>query len=455
MFHALFHRLVPASLGGGKSLYSAVSNTYRELRDCERADLATRVLERSKLGLYTRLRRRFSVPEAQALTLKVLNICLARYHFQARHTYVLSRPIGVVADPSNMCRLACPGCVHSAHSQEHKLFDWLKATLSQDHLSTVLKLFGPFAIGAYFCNYGEPLLNVKTPDLVRLAKSYLMGTALSTSLSVERFDPGDYVESGLDLMVLSIDGATQRVYETFRRNGNLELVFANIRRLVDARRGLGRRTPVLSWNFLAFEHNAHEIPLAVRKARELGVNMFRVVTPFDVTWDNPEIRPATVKPGVRRLHWVSSSNLADNWNPFPAGLDTDTIGRAFETPWDYQVSGDERPTSGHTCHWLYKNTVIDAAGRVMPCCGPPEPDGRLVFTTIGARSGSLFNSEKYRLARSVFNGAISVSDGAVYCRQCEWNQTTVSIGGPEIRRYFRAADPSIFDHRTLLLLSEW
>ena len=48
---------------------------------------------------------------------------------------------------------------------------------------------------------------------------------------------------------------------------------------------------MLSWNFLAFEHNAHEIPLAARMARKLGVNRFRVVNPFDVSWDDPNIRP--------------------------------------------------------------------------------------------------------------------------------------------------------------------
>ena len=112
-----------------------------------------------------------------------------------------------------------------------------------------------------------------------------MSTSLSTSLSVQRFEPHAYVESGVDFMVLSIDGATQPVYERFRRNGDLELVLSNVRRLVDAKRELRKRTPAWSWNILAFEHNAHEIPLAARMARQLGVNQFRVVNPFDITWD--------------------------------------------------------------------------------------------------------------------------------------------------------------------------
>src|SRR5215469_16757194 len=40
-----------------------------------------------------------SANAAKALTVKVLNLCLARYHFEARTTAVLSRPYGLVADP--------------------------------------------------------------------------------------------------------------------------------------------------------------------------------------------------------------------------------------------------------------------------------------------------------------------------------------------------------------------
>jgi len=301
MLGALFHRLVPASAYGGETAFSTLSKIDAELRQCQRADSAVAALERSKADLYARLSGRFAPVVAQALTLKVLNLFLARFHFNARSSLLLSRPFGLVVDPSNMCQLACPGCVHSTRLEDLKLFDWPSGTLSQECFSALLKLYGPYAIGVYFCNYGEPLLNLATPKLIRLAKTYLLGTALSTSLSIRKFDADAYVESGLDLMVLSIDGATQPVYEQYRRNGDIELVFSNIRKLVSAKRRLGKRTPVLSWNFLAFEHNAHEIPQAVRMAHRLGVNRFRVVNPFDVRWDDPNVHVAPIKGRVQRL----------------------------------------------------------------------------------------------------------------------------------------------------------
>ena len=83
----------------------------------------------------------------------------------------------------------------------------------------------------------------------------------------------------------------------------------------------------------------------------------------------------------------------------------------------------------HTCHYLYKNIVMDAKGRIMPCCAAPRPDADLVFGS--AQSGAdVFNSEKYRLARLSFadpelyqieQASTGLSKGP-HCAKCEWNQ---------------------------------
>jgi MoaA/NifB/PqqE/SkfB family radical SAM enzyme len=444
--------LIPPALYGGQTAFPALSKIDEDLRNCQGASPSASLLERSKLTAYASLRERFDRTVAQALALKILNICMARYDLEFRRTYVLSRPLGLVVDPSNMCRLACPGCVHSVRSEALQLFDWPKGTLSEDRFLALLKLYGPYAIGVCLYSYGEPLLNLATPKLVRLAKNHLMSTSLSTSLSVQRFEPDAYVESGLDFMVLSIDGATQAVYERFRRHGDLELVLRNVRRLVDAKRELRKRTPVLSWNFLAFEHNAHEIPLAARMARQLGVNQFRVVNPFDIAWDDPEIRPAAVKGGVRRLDSWSGVNLWRNWFAIPDDLDTDTIARAFDLPWGEPTEGATPPATGHTCHWLYKNMVMDATGRIMPCCAAPGPNVDLEFATFDG-TGDPFNSEKYRRARRFFSSGVPGS--GLYCERCEWDQTAVSTGSLQIRQYFRAMDAAFFDRKSLRILSGW
>ena len=135
MLSLLFHRFIPASLYDGQTAFPTLSRIDQELRHCQRADSAASILEKSKTELYARLRARFDSPVAQALTLKILNLCLARYHFHARSASVPSRPFGLVIDPSNMCQLACPGCVHSTRNEELKVFDWPNGTLSEDRYS--------------------------------------------------------------------------------------------------------------------------------------------------------------------------------------------------------------------------------------------------------------------------------------------------------------------------------
>ncbi len=291
-------------------------------------------LDTSKPVLFECLRKHFEFPiEAKALTQKILNLCLAKYHFLSRSTVVLSRPFGLVIDPSNSCNLACPGCVHSQQVKALKLFEWNPGLLAESRVAAFLKSYGPNATHATLCNYGEPLINPDTPKFVRIAKSYLIQTWLSTNISVLRFDAEAYVESGLDFMVLSIDGATQPVYERFRKKGKLELVFENIRKLVEAKRRLGRSMPIVQWRFLGFEHNVHEIPLAIEKARELGVDQFVAAPAWDISWDDPDIRPAVMEPFSVSLGPDHRTAAIENWNPFQDNLAESTLEREFEQRW--------------------------------------------------------------------------------------------------------------------------
>lgn len=448
----LVRDLVPPSLVGGRTVFPMLSKVAREVHASSGTRAALAVLRQAKGPLREAFGATFEGAAAHALALKTLNILLTQQQMRTRSATVASRPVGLVVDPTNTCQLACPGCVHSTHNEERKIFDWPNGTLTGDRFEKLLRQYGPYAVGVYFCDYGEPLLNVRTPSLIRQAKQYLLATKLSTSLSVKKLDAEALVASGLDFMVISIDGATQDVYEKFRRNGNLELALSNIRRLVAAKKKLNSRTPALSWNFLAFEHNVHQVADAARLAKQLGVNQFRVVDPFDVSWDDPSIRPAPEQGSVRRFDWVSASNHPDNWNPFPDSLEAEAITTAFEQAWESDAGiVDEEPSSGHSCRWLYENMIMDATGRILPCCGAPSQSGGLIFGNVD-EDADPFNSAKYQEARQFFSGKSAAEN--VHCSNCEWDQEQVNIGGEEIRRYFRAADSAIFDRSARELLSE-
>ena len=244
---------------------------------------------------------------AKSLTIKILNLFLSKYHFLTRGTSLLSSPYGIMVDPMNACQLACPGCVHSAHSKKLGLFDWGPGVLSESMFADFMRRYGPYAIETEFYNYGEPLLNPNTPKFIHTAKTYLARTAVSTNMSVRHFDAEAYVTSGLDYMTLSIDGATQSTYEKFRRKGDIETVFRNVRSLIQTRTRMRKRTPLVSWQYLAFEHNEHEIDDAIKMAQQLGVDRFTLCPLMMWSWDDPNIRPrnhaASCFTPFGRCHW--------------------------------------------------------------------------------------------------------------------------------------------------------
>jgi MoaA/NifB/PqqE/SkfB family radical SAM enzyme len=408
-----------------------------------------------KPRLYNGLRGHYPHVVAQVLTLKILNILLSRRHQNARDTHVLSRPIGLIVDPTNVCQLACPGCVHSERNEQVGVFDWPKRTLPKALFGSLLARYGPQAIEIYLCNYGEPLLNLATPDLIRQAKRYLLRTSLSTSLSVERFDAAAYVESGLDRMEVSIDGATQSTYARFRRHGDLELVFRNVRRLVETKRELNRSNPTLSWRFLAFQHNIHELSAARKQARELSFDYFCADLPFDVSWDDSEIRPARIQPRIQRLR-----PAAYFWNRAtrPAlaceQLNDDVIGAAFDAPPEPIPDSGETAKSQSTCPWLYKNMVLDGAGRVLPCCAAPAPGRNLVFGQFGDGTDA-FNSPAHKAARAYFATGDIPGGEKPFCIECPWTVEDTNIGATSIRQYFSAAGATYFDRWSLDLLAKW
>jgi hypothetical protein len=270
-------------------------------------------------------------------------------------------------------------------------------------------------------------------------------------------------------MTLSIDGATQSVYERYRKKGDIEQIFQNIRNLVDARRRLGKGTPVISWQFLAFEHNAHEIDRAIEMARQMGLDQINIATPFDVSWDDPGVRPAAIEPRNIYFRKDGETRMSENWNPFPGDVDASAIDAAFHAGWVEQLAlqpeaADAGPEarSDHMCHWLYKNMVMDATGRVIPCCAAPRPDADLVFDRFNGSTSDSFNTEKYRLARLSFadKAAYAIAragsslDVDPHCANCDWHsdQQAALIDGPLIEKYFRTAGNGVFDSESIRML---
>lgn len=448
------------------ALRDAVSEIEGRIRERAPAAELLALLDGSKRTLREYFRRRLKDPSAAtALTLKVLNVLLAKYHFRERSTFVLSRPFGLLVDPCNGCNLACPGCVQSTRAKSLRLFEWNNGMLAVDRFAELLARYGAYAMQIMFCNWGEPTINPNTPRLIEMAREYLIQTALSTNLSLARFDADAYVRSGLDFMYLAIDGASQAVYARYRRNGDIATVYHNVENLVAAKRRLGRRAPILRWQYLAFEHNAHEIPQALEMSKALGVDQFVVEIPFDVSWDDPNIHPADVRPFHVELTTDTEEMLEQNWEGHVANGAAGVVECAFDRGWRSDASRphahESHAASAHTCSWLYKSMTMDANGGILPCCAAPKPGMDLVFGALADDRADCFNSERYQQARRSFGdrrayeAAQSAGGPAPYCANCEWNQERTEFSPAAVAQYLRTVCHGVLDTSTIEICSNW
>ncbi|MDP9112777.1 MAG: hypothetical protein M3O20_03745, partial [Acidobacteriota bacterium] len=62
-------------------------------------------LDRTKKRLYKALQNSAAPLIAKALTIKIQNLFLSKYHFLTRATKTLSSPYGIIVDPMNACQL--------------------------------------------------------------------------------------------------------------------------------------------------------------------------------------------------------------------------------------------------------------------------------------------------------------------------------------------------------------
>ncbi len=185
-----------------------------------------------------------------------------------KRTFVWGAPPVLTIEPTNICNLHCPLCVTGNGSMERA-----NGRMSFDVFTRLIDELGDRVMYVVFFNQGEPFIHRGFTDFI--AYAHRRGIYTTTSTNAHYFDAATAeaaVRSGLDTMVISVDGATQETYSRYRVGGSLEKVLQGIRNLVAAKRRLHRKTPYLFMQFLLMKHNEHELPAMERLAKELGVD---------------------------------------------------------------------------------------------------------------------------------------------------------------------------------------
>lgn len=183
-------------------------------------------------------------------------------------------PISISIEPTTSCNLGCPECPsglkmftrETGQVKEQEYEKWL------GEMSTHLAY-----LNLYF--QGEPYIHPRFLNLVKLATSKGIYTSTSTNAHFLSSDLArKTVESGLDRLIISIDGTTQEVYEQYRVHGKLDKVLDGARQIVHWKKELKLKTPFVIFQFLVVRPNEHQIPDVLKLADDLGVDEVRFKT---------------------------------------------------------------------------------------------------------------------------------------------------------------------------------
>lgn len=183
-------------------------------------------------------------------------------------------PMTVSIEPTTACNLRCPECPSGLRS-----FTRDTGNLKTDFFRSTLDELHPHLLYLIFYFQGEPYINPGFLDMVRYASDRKVYTITSTNGHfLNDTNARRSVESGLDRMIISVDGTTQDVYQNYRKEGRLDSVLQGARNMVKWKKALNSSTPHLIFQFLVVKPNEHQIPDIYRLAKEIGVDEVKLKT---------------------------------------------------------------------------------------------------------------------------------------------------------------------------------
>ena len=127
-----------------------------------------------------------------------------------------------------------------------------------------------------FSGWGEPLVNPRILDFIRMAKEKGLKVLLNTNGYYLSKYLDDLYRLGVDELVVSMDSDEDDVYRLLRRGGDLGRVVDALLRLKEYRIRDARRKPDLWINFTLTKYNYRNIIPMVKLAEKLGARMLVV-----------------------------------------------------------------------------------------------------------------------------------------------------------------------------------
>lgn len=264
-------------------------------------------------------------------------------YFLLRSSFILSRllrkpvhrgmPVSISVEPTTSCNLSCPECPSGLRQ-----FSRPQGKIDPDLYEDIIEQLKSNLTYLLLYFQGEPMMVPGFFKLVEYARQNNIYTATSTNGHfLDEENARQIVESGLDRLIVSIDGTDQSTYEQYRKGGDLEKVKAGVSNLVRWKKELRSSNPFIIIQFLVFKNNEHQIPGIRQMARELQA-------------DRLELKSAQVYDYQNDVELIPSN---PKYARYIKGKDD---------LWQLKKPIRNR------CSRMWSGAVLTWDGRVVPCC---------------------------------------------------------------------------------------
>ncbi len=180
-------------------------------------------------------------------------------------------PFSASFEPSAICNLKCPECPVGNGKLKRK-----QGLSNFDTFKNFIDQASPYLMNLFLYFQGEPFINKEIFKMIEYANSKNIFTATSTNGHFfTKENILKIIDSGLDYLIISLDGASQQTYSQYRIGGNIETVIKGVRELINLRNSLNSKRPFIEIQFIVMGTNEHEIKKIKQLAKELKVDVLK------------------------------------------------------------------------------------------------------------------------------------------------------------------------------------
>ncbi|MFH1937501.1 MAG: radical SAM/SPASM domain-containing protein [Bacteroidota bacterium] len=326
-------------------------------------------------------------------------------------------PAFVSIEPTNHCNLRCPECPTGQRGLTRA-----SGNLKQQDFEHIIDQISPGI--AYLTLYfqGEPYLNKDLFGFISYARTRNIYVWTSTNghyLSDENIRRT--IDSGLNKLIISVDGTDQKAYEQYRIGGSLETVTEGIRNFVWIRKEMGARKPTLQIQFLVLKSNQHQIEEIKKLGNSLGVDRTVLKTAQFYDYEQGSaLMPEDGKWTRYRKQGTEAQRHRGTDKPSPVtSLKSAVLSpQSAVTNHHFTISPSHHFTIKNPlpnrCFRMWSGCVITWDGKVVPCCFDKDA-GHCMGDLKEQSFEEIWRGEKYRK----FRGTILRNRKSVdICRNC-------------------------------------